>query len=393
MKEICKREKCCGCHACFNICPTNAIDMNYDECGFLYPTVNTKICVGCNLCKNVCPILDNHPNNSLYKIYASYNLDEEVRKSSSSGGIFTLLAQNAIEKKGVVFGARFGKNLNVIHDEISNKSEINIFRGSKYVQSEIGNTYFRVKSYLESGILVLFSGTPCQIHGLKSYLGKEYKNLICVDLICHGVPSPKVWTSYKEEVSKGKKCIDMRFRDKTLGLKNTKLKFYFDDGSIYEEKYNDSKYIKGFIQNCFLRLSCYKCKFKGKNRASDITLGDFWGIENILPNLDNDKGISLVISHTDKSEKILSEIKDNIYLEEIKSENTFKENPCALDSVILDNKRSKFYELYKTFNVSKSVDISTKMPIDKLMKVKLKSIKYNIKYTLYVILKKANIVK
>ncbi|WP_018590329.1 Coenzyme F420 hydrogenase/dehydrogenase, beta subunit C-terminal domain [Terrisporobacter glycolicus] len=393
MKKICEKEKCCGCHACFNICTKNAISMNYDEDGFLYPIINAKRCVECNLCKNVCPILSSKVSDSLYKIYACYNLDEQVRKLSSSGGIFTLLAKYVIERKGIVFGARFDENLKVIHDEINNENKLNVFRGSKYVQSEIGNTYFRAKLYLEKGILVLFSGTPCQIHGLKSYLEKEYENLICVDLICHGVPSPKIWTSYKDEISNGKRCIDMKFRDKTLGLKDTKIKFYFEDGSVYEEKYNDSKYINGFIQNCFLRLSCYRCDFKGENRKSDITLGDFWGIKDILPNLDDNKGISLIISHSNKAEKILGEIKNSTYIKEVNSQKTFKENPCALRPVELDDKRSKFYAFYSKFSVSKSVKKCTKIPIYKLIKFKLESIKYNTKYILYSILKKINIVK
>ena len=199
MKKIDTLEKkdCSGCMACMNICPKNAIMMKEDKNGFKYPKIDEKLCIDCGLCSKACPVINKLKEN-LYniKVYACKNKDENIRKKSSSGGLFTLFAKYILDQEGVVFGAKYDENLRVIHDYIEKDDNINEFRGSKYVQSDINSTYAKAKKFLSNGRKVLFTGTPCQIEGLITYLGKNYSNLYTQDFICHGVPSPKVWKKY-----------------------------------------------------------------------------------------------------------------------------------------------------------------------------------------------------
>lgn len=388
MIEINKKEDCCGCFGCYNVCPVSAITMEIDSEGFWYPIVKKNKCINCRLCEKVCPIINFSKSKSLLEAYASYNLNENIRKKSSSGGMFTALAEYVLRNEGVVFGVEFSTNLEVIHCLVQNEEELNKIRGSKYVQSKIGDTYEQAKEFLKKNKTVLFSGTPCQIQGLKHYLQTDYKNLICIDLICHGVPSPLVWDSYIKEISNDKEIINMTFRDKMMGWKESTLRYFFRDGSELREKYSESTYIKGFIQNCFLRPSCYQCHFKGLERMSDLTLGDFWGIENILPDLDDKKGISLVLAHSIKGKKLLNEISEKIFIKNVDIYKSINENPCAITSVAKDIKRERFYNHYSKHNVSNAVKRATRVSLNKFIIFKLKSIKYNLKYKIAVLLKK-----
>ena len=206
MIQIVDKSQCCGCTACVSVCPKQCIAMQEDEEGFLYPVVDTSLCIDCNLCQKVCPEL--HPMNTRtpLHVYAAKHKDEQIRLASSSGGIFTLLAEKVIDEGGVVFGARFNASWEVVHDYTETKEGLTAFRGSKYVQSWLGNCFSKVRSFLSEGRKVMFTGTPCQVAGLKQYLRKEYDNLLTVDVVCHGVPSPKVWRMYLDEVArKGKK--------------------------------------------------------------------------------------------------------------------------------------------------------------------------------------------
>ena len=231
MIRIEKKEDCCGCEACVQRCPKHCISLFRDNEGFLYPSVNESLCIGCGLCEKVCPILNPLPKRKPLQVFAAKNLNEEVRLASSSGGVFTLLAEHTIRNNGVVFGARFNEKWEVAHGFTDTVEGIADFRSSKYVQSKINGTYQEAEQFLKAGRKVLFSGTPCQIAGLKRFLRKEYTNLITVDFLCHGVPSPGVWESYLKETiaRKCKKiqfCSDpyasvkkISFRDKTLGWK------------------------------------------------------------------------------------------------------------------------------------------------------------------------------
>jgi len=198
--QLVKRELCTGCGACYSICPVHCISMQEDPEGFLYPVIEKEKCTSCKKCENVCPAIVQGNERKPLSVYAAKNLNEEIRRQSSSGGIFTLIAESIIQKGGVVFGARFNGNWEVVHDYTETEEGLAAFRGSKYVQSRIGDTYLKAKDFLLAGRKVLFSGTPCQIAGLKAFLQKDYDNLLTVDLICHGVPSPLVWKRYLDEV-------------------------------------------------------------------------------------------------------------------------------------------------------------------------------------------------
>lgn len=394
MIKIEEKYKCSGCHACYSICPKNAIDMVVDEEGFWYPNVNEEKCVGCNLCEKVCPIINSKNYTSLKKAYGCYNLDENVRLKSSSGGIFSVLASNIIKKGGVVFGAKFDENFNVVHDYVKTVDEIHVFRGSKYVQSNIAESFKKAKGFLDIGRVVLFSGTPCQIAGLKAYLRKDYDNLITVDLICHGVPSPMIWQRYINELGQGKKLTYMTFRDKSNGWNNGILRYRFDDDSEITEEYGESLYIKGFIKNCYLRPSCYDCNFKTLDRCSDLTLGDFWGVENSLPNINKDSGVSLVMVHSSKGEELFDSVKNKIFYEEIDINKSIVFNTCAIESV-KNSKRGNFFKLLEELSLEESINnsiveevqrISTLSKIKKIIKKSLVYI-YNNLYDIYIELK------
>lgn len=357
-----EKEECCGCKACDNVCPKSAIIMKCDSEGFWYPVIDNKKCINCSLCEKVCPVLSVEKQISLKKAYACYNKNNEVRLTSSSGGMFTLLSEEVLKDGGVIFGATFNEEFQVVHGYTNNKNGLDAFRGSKYVQSNINKSYTDAKIFLESGKKVLFSGTPCQIAGLKSFLNKKYDNLICVDIICHGVPSPEVWKEYKRSIIKEKKLVNMTFRDKSEGWKNAVLKYKFKDGSEYKEAYKESKYIRGFIENIYLRPSCYKCKFKSLDRDSDITLADFWGIENFIPNMDDQNGISLILVHTEKGIDILEAIKNYAFIKEVNINEAIKFNICAIKSVKLDSKREKFYSYFSKMPLDLAIQKAIKPP-------------------------------
>ena len=305
MIEINDKTKCMGCHACYNKCPVQAIEMVEDEMGFKYPRANKEKCINCGLCERVCPILNPTKIENKPKAYAVKNKDEEVRSKSSSGGMFTLLAESILEDGGVVFGVAFDENWKLKHTYMENVEGLQIFRGSKYLQSTIGDTYAKVKEFLHSGRKVMFTGTPCQIEGLKAYLGKENDNLFTQDIICHGVPSSKVHEKYLEYLKskcKTEKIENIVHRTKIKGWKNWCVNVKFNN-SEYIKSHNDDPYMQAFLKNTSLRESCYNCQFKKKHRVSDITLGDSWNSE--LPKEEQQRGISLVLCQTEKGKKLL----------------------------------------------------------------------------------------
>ncbi|MDU6198528.1 MAG: Coenzyme F420 hydrogenase/dehydrogenase, beta subunit C-terminal domain [Intestinibacter bartlettii] len=381
MIKIAKKENCTGCHGCYNVCPKKCIDMNFDEEGFLYPSVDSNKCVECGLCEKVCPIMhivevENEPI-----AIGCYNKDEKIRMESSSGGIFTLISELVIQSGGVVFGAEFDENYNVRHSYVDNIQDLHKFRGSKYVQSTIGNSYYDAKQFLEQGRQVLFSGTPCQIAGLKRYLQKDYDNLICQDIVCHGVPSIYVWEHYKNFIANGRRISSVKFRDKSTGWKTYSLQIDFDDGSSYKDIGNENSYIKGFVKDFYLRPSCYECKYKTLHRESDITLADFWGIEANVPELDDNKGTSLIFINSDKGRLCFEKIGKSIVFKIINIENAVTFNPSSHKPAIMTKKRDTFYKEYRNKNLNLLVDELLKQnTIHKLynyisyLKIKIKNI-------------------
>lgn len=321
------------------------------------------------------------------KTYVCFNLNKDEREKSSSGGIFILLAKKVIEGNGVVFGARFDENWRVVHGYAENIEDVIPFLTSKYVQSSMGNMFRKAKEFLKNNRIVLFSGTPCQISGLKSYLGKEYSNLLTVDFICHGVPSPKVWEEYLKDKANGKTIRAINFRDKTEGWKKFSLKIEFEDGSIYRGTQFQDPYLKGFLKDIYLRPSCYQCLNKGIKRISDITLADFWGIEHVKPELFDDRGISAVLVHSvrgeitlrgvegviaktenkivsetenRKIEETINEAKNEIMIVEVATENIVQYNVNAVSSVKKPKERDCFFQK-SDIRITKRINKYTKL--------------------------------
>ncbi len=359
MIEIQDKSKCCGCHACFNKCPKNAIEMVEDEQGFKYPKIDKEKCINCGLCEKVCPIINKtkiQKNQS--RAYACYNLNEETRLNSSSGGVFSLIAKEILNKNGVIFGATFNDDFLVQHEYVENIEQLKKFRGSKYLQSSIGDTYKKAKEFLDNDRYVLFTGTPCQIEGLLSYLGKDYEKLYTQDIICHSAPSPKVWKKYLEYVEKQnyKDLEKVNFRDKTIeGWKRYHIKIDFKNDNSYNVVHGKDNYMKIFLGNLASRNSCYECSFRKINRISDITLADFWGINNILSNMDDDKGTSLVIVNSKKGENLFNLIKADMKYEEVDINEAIKYNKAMIKSPEKNKYREEFFENLDTMNFEELV--------------------------------------
>ncbi|MBQ6706116.1 MAG: Coenzyme F420 hydrogenase/dehydrogenase, beta subunit C-terminal domain [Clostridia bacterium] len=310
MIRIDNKEGCSGCHGCATVCPKGCITMLRDDEGFLYPHVNEQSCVDCGLCEQVCPILHPLSKNEPPQALAVMNKDDTVRFESSSGGVFTLLAEAVIDRGGVVFGAAFDERFAVRHIPVKTKEDLSRLRGSKYLQSTIGDTYRQAQALLQAGTPVLFTGTPCQIEGLYGYLRQEYDHLITADIICHGVPSPAVWDEYirYREGDAASPVETVSFRYKKDGWKGFLLRLVFKNGREHKQPRSADVYMQGFLKNLSLRPSCYACSFKSFERAADITLADFWGVANVHPDMDDDKGTSLVFVHSKKGQALIQDL-------------------------------------------------------------------------------------
>ncbi|MBR6740805.1 MAG: Coenzyme F420 hydrogenase/dehydrogenase, beta subunit C-terminal domain [Clostridia bacterium] len=333
MINVSDKTKCCGCHACASVCPKGCIEMVADGEGFLYPNVDTDACIGCGKCERVCPLTnENKRDEGQAEAYAAVSNDSSIRAESSSGGVFTLVAEAVIDRGGAVFGAAFNEDLELENIAVESKDELSRLRGSKYLQSRIGDSYRLAKDMLEGGRPVLFSGTPCQVAGLKSYLGRDYDALICIDVACHGVPSPKVWEKYlrfrEQKADSNVKIV--RFRDKSDSWKSYCVRFEFENGSVYRERADKDPYMRAFIGDVCLRPSCHTCKFKAGAVRSDITLADFWGVNRIMPEMDDDKGTSLVIANSQKGRALLQSIGGRMRIAKTDADAAFSYNPAII---------------------------------------------------------------
>lgn len=307
--KLIDREKCTGCAACANSCATGAIVMAPDKEGFLFPEIDTHRCIECGNCIASCPHFTRKDRDRHPICYAAKARSNEIVKSSSSGGVFTLLCEYVIAQKGIVFGAAYNHQLCVSHIAVDNLGDIHRLRGSKYVQSDLGHAYCEVKQALSVNRLVLFSGTPCQIAGLRAYLKVSYSNLVTMEVICHGVPPAKLFDRLKNELEVAHGKLEaISFRDKSLGWRHRVIAGWYSGRMKVIEEGSLADYFRAFLAGLSLRKSCEKCQFKSGRSGADITLGDFWGIENVAPELDDDDGVSAVILHTSKGQKIFESI-------------------------------------------------------------------------------------
>ena len=370
MIHIQDKSQCCGCEACVQRCPVHCISMRADEEGFMYPEVDSSLCIQCGLCEKVCPVIGRSESREPISVWAAWNKNDEIRRQSSSGGIFTAIAESVIGRGGIVFGARFDDNWNVIHDSTETLEGLAAFRGSKYVQSRIGDCYIRAEQFLKQGRTVLFTGTPCQIAGLHGFLQKDYPNLLTADIICHGVPSPGVWQQYiNEEIQnysrkcnrkflffpssirgRGYKIENISFRDKVTGWKKFSVSIVFSlidsQGEYHKTRlcspYSNNKFMLGFLSNLYLRPICYKCPIKNFRSQSDITIGDYWGVQQEITGIDDDKGISAIIVNNVQGLEIIQQL-DEIKMLQTTYNKVLMYNPVLEHSVEEHKNRLPFY--------------------------------------------------
>lgn len=354
-------KECTGCLACVEACVSDCIQVIQDESGFRYPKIEPDKCIGCRKCEKVCSLLNvsinEEDDNISPEALAGYHENSEIRKNSSSGGIFTALALKILESGGAVIGAAFDGKLDVSHIIVRSEDELFKLRGSKYVQSNILGCYKKTEELLKNGTTVLFSGTPCQIAAMQAYLGKTYENLVLVDIVCHGVPSGFAWKKYLEWQKKYNKSepVTANFRDKCSGWEKFSLSVLFQNGAEYQGRLDEDAYMKAFLQNLCLRESCYHCKYKTKHRISDLTIGDLWGINEIAPELNDDSGVSVLFIQSEKGRELVKAISDSVRLIHIDSEMAIEKNGAMTHSVYKHPMRNYFYRKLGTIDFDKLV--------------------------------------
>lgn len=359
MIRIHEKKDCCGCSACVQICPKNCICMKPDEEGFLYPCVDENVCIDCGLCEKVCPVINPGEERIPVRTLAVKNRNEEIRFKSSSGGAFSALAIGILDDGGVVFGAKFDKEWNVVHDYIESLDDLHLFQGSKYVQSNIGNTYSLAETFLKMGRKVLFTGTSCQIAGLKRFLLRDYDNLVTADVICHGVPSPMVWRDYLkyiivENKVKGVSSLNditgISFRSKMTGWRNFSMVITGNNGFRIAEAIDKNLFMRGFLDNLYLRPSCYHCPVRKGRSGSDLSLGDYWGVEESYPDFADNMGVSVVLLYN-KEKELLQELDLDCSLIESEYSDSVKWNLCIERSVAETQDRNIFWNEYDAYGL------------------------------------------
>lgn len=370
--------KCTGCGACYSVCPKNCISMQSDNKGFCYPQIKLEKCIECGLCEKVCPILnkvETKKNNNVPKVYAGWSENIETRYKSTSGGVFSEIARSVLNDGGYVSGAVYDKNCNVKHILTSSEEGLDKIRQSKYTQSDIGKVFIQIREKLLQGNKVLFCGTPCQVAGLKSYLGKDYEELYTVDFICRGVNSPKAYKAWLNELEKKyqSKAIRVWFKYKIHGWKKSPncTRIDFENGNHCIQSSYKNTYMRGYLgPNLYIRTSCGNCQFKSVNRLSDITLADFWGVAK---ELDDDKGTSLVLVNTVKGEALFEKIKANIFCEERDAKEIIEGNACFKSSVSINPKSEKFLLELDNIVFSKLLNKYARVPLYKKVGQNVKS--------------------
>lgn len=345
-----KKENCSGCTACKSICSTSAIKMIPDEEGFLYPQIDQSLCIDCSLCKKVCPFINQVDTNENFSgpiVYAVKHKNSNIRKTSTSGGVYTAISDYSLKKSGSIYGVKFDDNFNVIHSKATIHGEREKFKGSKYVQSDLKDIFRDIQLELKNGKDVLFTGTGCQAAGLKSFINKTHTTsdkLIINDIICHGTPSPLLWKDYLDFIQVDNRLTDYLFRYKEKGWRGYNVKAQFEDGKVGINTLRLKSFAVLFGSDLALRPSCYNCPFANINRPSDIMIGDFWGVEKIIPEIDDNKGISLVLINTPKGKEIYDKIRDELEEWEIEIKDCLQ--PNLIKPTKMPDKREEFWQNY-----------------------------------------------
>lgn len=365
---------CSGCTACYAVCPRKAISMTPDVEGFTHPCVDESLCNHCGLCERVCPVLHPKESRTPLAVYAAKAKDESLRMDSSSGGVFSVLALNVLKNGGLVFGAAFDhSDWHVYHRSIDNEVDLSELRGSKYVQSEMGDEFRAVKDGLEAGRDVLFSGTPCQIAGLKSYLLSSKRvmmdKLLLVEVVCHAVPSPLAWKKYL-----GKRIASMcggkmgglgdirriSFRRKNCGWKRYAMSLEISSGMAYLACFDKDPFLKGFLFDLYNRLSCHNCQTRDLRSGADLTIADYWNVHQRFPEIDDDKGVSLVLVNTEKGSRMVSAVSSSVDMYLSDFDHACKTNPAIVYSKLSHNNRASFFKKVNTVDFDKLVETLTR---------------------------------
>lgn len=357
---ITEKQNCCGCTACYNICPVSAIEMKADQEGFLYPVVDENKCINCGLCNKVCPI-ENKPKiekeNTLGFIVR--NVDLKVVEESTSGGAFSVFANKILDDNGIVYGTGYDDNMRVVCKKAYKKDELSEMRGSKFVQSNLNDTYSEIRDYLKDKKRILFTGTPCQVAGLVNYLGSKPDNLVCIDFVCRGVPSPGLWENYVKmmEEKYHSKIIGARFKHKTYGYHATTMRIEFENGKVWYGSGRIDPMMKAFVNEMSSRPSCGHCHFKGIERISDITIFDCYEYSQITGKYDDDKGYSSIFIHSNLGKELFDNVVENFVATEVSVNSLVTKNGIMVcNSAKPNEKRTEFYK------------VASKYPIDVAMK-------------------------
>lgn len=359
MIEIKEKAKCCGCTACFNVCPKRAISMRPDEEGFLYPLVDEEKCVKCDLCNRICPIMHPKTKEENTQGYVIRNKNADILFESTSGGAFTAFAEYVLHRQGVVYGAGYDRDMRVICKRATESEQLSEMRGSKFVQSTLGNIFQEVQADLHKGLLVLYTGTPCQIAGLLSYLGEKPDNLLCMDFVCRGVPSPELWRNYVAYMQKryGSRMVGARFKHKTYGYHTSTMKVDFENGKTYFGSGRIDPYMKAFVREMSSRPSCADCSFKGAARPSDITMFDCYEYSRVTGKDDDDQGWSSLLVHSDLGRSFFEEIKDSLQWSKADVGILIGNNGVMVKSSAKPHaRRDEFYHLTATLPIDKAMD-------------------------------------
>jgi len=355
------QNSCTGCGACAASCPLHCITMQADREGFRYPVIDMDRCISCRRCEAACPMLSRIPVHTEPQAYAVKHRDESIRRDSSSGGVFPALASSVLNNGGAVCGAAYTDVFAVEHRIIEDVSDISKLQGAKYAQSAAEHLFPPMRSILESDRFLLFAGTPCQVAGFKTYLGRDYDKLILVDMICHGVPSPLAWKKYLEhrvkKDAKNSGIIAINQRDKVSGWSKYRysLRIEYLNGASYCVMQSQDAYMRGFVNDLYSRPSCAQCRFKGSERCADLTLGDFWGVWDQHPEFDDDRGVSLVLVNTEKGAHFWDTIQKDMDVLSVNTQEALAQNPSALKSSEPHGKRDAFFGRVETADFEKLV--------------------------------------